>query len=103
MVWICDICQRPNNFEIGQTCQYRDRNNQQCRGNLEMMDSFDLKEMSQKEFQETLEEQNNIIAQFVENAEDDDIDGYENPKVLVSRMFEALFLAFLFKQKWTDY
>jgi len=54
MVWICDICKRPNNFMQGANCQSV-KNNQPCEGNLEMMENFETKEMKISEYTADLE------------------------------------------------
>ena len=45
MIWICEVCQRPNNFEEGAQCRYVKANKEQCHGNLEAMENFDTRDM----------------------------------------------------------
>jgi hypothetical protein len=54
IIWTCDVCQRPNNFADGGSCQYTN-GREPCGGNLELMENFETKEMSQSEYKTCLE------------------------------------------------
>ena len=47
MFWICEVCQRPNNFAEGAACSYNN-GKEACQGNLEMMENFDMKDTINK-------------------------------------------------------
>ena len=60
-------------MEEGAACPHNDGKNP-CKGNLEMMDNFEFKEMAQSEYKKALEEWQKVIAQKKEEnppSEDD--------------------------------
>jgi hypothetical protein len=54
MIWVCDICKRPNNFIEGANC-LNVKDGQPCEGNLEMMENMETKEMKLSEYKGELE------------------------------------------------
>lgn len=60
MIWICDVCKRPNDFSQGANCQHV-KDNKPCEGNLEMMENFETKEMKISEYKADLEKWEQVM------------------------------------------